>query len=180
MGPPVRLHPNHENNMQSFVSRTTTFALALCTLAATLAPESLRAQAAEILSNTSVANMVTGKVSKDLILTKIRTTKQTYDVTAGGLVRLNQGKIPQDVILAMMAAAADPKLAGGPASAPEVITNQEVIQMVMGQVPRPIIIEKIRITKAKFDVTSDGLVNLQSNKVPDEIVKAMMIAPVAK
>ena len=166
--------------MPSFVSRTATLVLTLCAAGMPLRPGSLHAQAAEVLSNTSVANMVTGKVSKDLILTKIRTTKQTFDVTAGGLVRLQQGKIPQDIILAMMAAAADPKLAGGPASAPEVITNQEVIQMVMGQVPRPIIIEKIRITKAKFDVTSDGLVSLQSNKVPDEIVKAMMIAPVAK
>jgi hypothetical protein len=138
-----------------------------------------QAQAAEVLSNASIANMVTGKVSKDLILTKIRTTKNSFDVTAGGLVRLHQGKVSQEIMLAMMTAAADAKLAA-PASGPaEVLTNTEVVQMVMGQLPRPIIVEKIRVTKARFDVTSDGLVSLQTNKVPDEIVKAMMAAPVA-
>ena len=84
---------------------------------------------------------------------------------------------------AMMTAAADPKLAM-PASGPaEVLTNNEVVQMVMGQLPRPMIIEKIRISKSKFDVTSDGLVSLNSNKVPDDVVKAMMAvqsAPPAK
>jgi hypothetical protein len=95
-------------------------------------------------------------------------------------VRLHQAKVSQEVILAMMTAAADPKLATPPAGPAEVLTNNEVVQMVMGQLPRPIIIEKIRISKSKFDVTSDGLVSLQSNKVPDEIVKAMMAAPVSK
>jgi hypothetical protein len=65
------------------------------------------------------------------------------------------------------------------AGPPEVLTNNEIVQMVMGQLPRPLIIEKIRVTKARFDVTSDGLVSLQTSKVPDEVVKAMMAAPVA-
>ena len=71
--------------MPSFVSRSATLALSLCAVAMTFGATPVHAQAAEVLSNTSVANMVTGKVSKDLILTKIRTTKQTFDVTAGGL-----------------------------------------------------------------------------------------------
>jgi len=169
-------------SMRSFVARSRRVALVSFALAS-LIPLSVSAQApagAEVLSNTSVVNMITGKVSKDLILTKIRNTRSAFDVTASGLVRLHQSKVPQDVILAMMGAAADPKLAA-PATGPaEVLTNSEVVQMVMGQLPRPIIIEKIRVTKTRFDVTSDGLVSLQTNKVPDEIVKAMMVAPVAK
>ena len=135
---------------------------------------------AEVLSNTSVVTMITGKVSKDLILTKIRTTKSGFDVTAGGLVRLHQSKVPQDVIIAMMAAAADPKLAVPSKEPVEILTNNEVVQMVMGNLPRSLIIEKIRVTKARFDVTSEGLVSLQTSKVPDEVVKAMMAVPVAK
>ncbi len=169
--------------MRSFVARSRSLALVQCAIVlAFLTPLSVTAQApaAEVLSNTSVVNMITGKVSKDLILTKIRNTKSAFDVTASGLVRLHQSKVPQDVILAIMGAAADPKLAT-PATGPaEILTNSEVVQMVMGQLPRPIIIEKIRVTKTRFDVTSEGLVSLQTNKVPDEVVKAMMVAPVAK
>ena len=167
--------------MQSFVVRSSRLALAPYALAiAALIPSSALSQApasAEVLSNTSVVNMMTAKVSKDLILAKIRNTKSQFDVTAGGLVRLHQSKVSQDLILAMMGAAADPKLAV-PATGPaEVLTNNEVVQMVMGQLPRALIIEKIRVTKTRFDVTSDGLVSLQSSKVPDDVVKAMMAAP---
>ena len=169
--------------MPSFAARSGRLALTPISIAlVALIPASLPAQAsrdAEVLSNTSVVNMITGKVSKDLILAKIRSTRSGFDVTAAGLVRLHQSKVPQDVIIAMMAAAGDPKLtvpATGPA---EVLTNNEIVQMVMGQLPRSLIIEKIRVSKARFDVTSDGLVSLQTSKVPDEIVKAMMTAPVA-
>lgn len=164
--------------MPSSVAFTTRLALALCA-AALVAPVPSLAQSgsAEVLSNTSVVNMITAKVSKDLILTKIRTTRTSFDVTAGGLVRLHQAKVPQDIMLAMMTAAADPKMAAPQPGAAEVLTNNEVVQMVQGQLPRPIIIEKIRSSKSRFDTTSDGLVSLQSNKVPDEVVKAMMAVP---
>lgn len=169
--------------MQSFAARSGRLALTPIAIALiALIPASVPAQAsrdAEVLSNTSVVNMITGKVSKDLILAKIRSTRSGFDVTAAGLVRLHQSKVPQETIIAMMAASADTKLAVPVAGPPEVLTNNEIVQMVMGQLPRPLIIEKIRVTKARFDVTSDGLVSLQTSKVPDEIVKAMMTAPVA-
>jgi len=169
--------------MQSFAHRSGRLAVAPIAVAlVALMPASVPAQASrdvEVLSNTSVVNMIAGKVSKDLILAKIRTTKSGFDVTAAGLVRLHQSKVSQEVIIAMMAAAGDSKLAVPVAGPPEVLTNNEIVQMVMGQLPRPLIIEKIRVTKARFDVTSDGLVSLQTSKVPDEVVKAMMTAPVA-
>lgn len=165
-------------NMQSFRSGTLALAVSVFTLAA-ITPASAGAQG-EVLSNASVVNMIAGKVSKDLILTKIRGTRSGFDVTAGGLVRLHQSKVPQDVIIAMMAASADTKLAVPSKEPAEILTNNEVVQMVLGNLPRPLIIEKIRVTKARFDVTSEGLVSLQTSKVPDEVVKAMMAAPVAK
>ena len=165
--------------MRFNVARAASLTLSLCAFGSSLLAESVHAQAAEVLSNTSVVNMIAAKVSKDLILTKIRTTKSGFDVTAAGLVRLHQSKVSQEVIIAMMAAAGDAKLAVPAAGPPEVLSNNEIVQMVMGQLPRPLIIEKIRVTKARFDVTSEGLVSLQTSKVPDEIVKAMMTAPVA-
>jgi hypothetical protein len=160
--------------MQSFIARAV-----LALTVTVLAFDTLAAQQAEVLSNSSVVNMIAGKVSKDIILSKIRGTRSGFDVTSAGLVRLHQSKVPQDVIVAMMAVAADPKLAVPSKEPPEILTNNEIIQMVMGSLPRPLIIEKIRVTKARFDVTSEGLVSLQTSKVPDEIVKAMMAAPVA-
>jgi len=166
--------------MKAFVARSGILALTISmVMVSAIIPPSARAQG-EVLSNTSVVNMIAGKVSKDLILTKIRGTKSGFDVTAGGLVRLHQSKVPQDVIIAMMAASADPKLAVPSKDPAEILTNNEVVQMVMGNLPRPLIIEKIRVTKARFDVTSEGLVSLQTSRVPDEVVKAMMAAPVAK
>ena len=169
--------------MRYIVARSASVALTICTFGLSpLFAASVHARAsgeAEVLSNTSVVNMIAGKVSKDLILTKIRTTKSGFDVTAAGLVRLHPSKVSQEVIIAMMAAAADPKLAVRATGPAEALTNNDIVQMVMGQLPRPLIIEKIRVTKARFDVTSDGLVSLQSSEVPDEVVKAMMSAPVA-
>jgi hypothetical protein len=166
-------------NMQSFIARSLLALTVIVLAAGAIAPSTIAAQQAEVLSNSSVVNMIAGKVSKDIILAKIRGTKSGFDVTAGGLVRLHQSKVPQDVIVSMMAAAADPKLAIPSKDPVEILTNNDIVQMVMGSLPRPLIIEKIRVTKARFDVTSDGLVSLQTSKVPDEVVKAMMAAPVA-
>ena len=166
--------------MPSFVARSGSVAVTALFFALGATTGAAAGAQGEVLSNASVVNMIAGKVSKDLILTKIRGTKSGFDVTAAGLVRLHQSKVPQDVIIAMMAASSDTKLAVPSKDPPEILTNNEVVQMVMGNLPRPLIIEKIRVTKARFDVTSEGLVSLQTSRVPDEVVKAMMAAPVAK
>src|SRR5688500_4869929 len=85
------IHPVIEMNMKAFVARSGILALTVSLFA--LTPASISAQG-EVLSNTSVVNMIAGKVSKDLILAKIRGTKSGFDVTAAGLVRLHQSKVP--------------------------------------------------------------------------------------
>jgi hypothetical protein len=167
--------------MQSHVARSGSFALML--FAFTLAPLSSNpalAQEAEVLSNTSVVNMIAAKVGKDIILTKIRTTKTAFDVTVAGIVRLHQNKVPADVMKAMLLASGDTKLAVPSTGPAEVLTNSDIVTLVSGQVPRAIIIEKIRVTKAKYDVTSEGLVSLNSSKVPSDVQKAMMAVPPSK
>ncbi len=164
--------------MQSTLARSASLALTLFAfLFASTAQAQATAAGAEVLSNTSVVNMITAKVSKDIILTKIRTTKTNFDVTASGLVRLQQAKVAADYMRAMMTAAGDTKLAVPVPGPAEVLTNAEVVQMITGQVPRPVIIEKIRATKAKYDLTSEGVVTLTANKVPQDVVKAMMAVP---
>jgi hypothetical protein len=47
--------------------------------------------------------MVMAKLPKDLILAKIQTTHNEFDVTATGLVKLKKSKVPKDISEAMMA-----------------------------------------------------------------------------
>jgi hypothetical protein len=143
--------------------------LAPLALAPGLVPNAA-AQGGEVLTNESIVQMVTGKVPKDLIVTKIRTTKSTFDVSAAGLISLNTSKIPSDIIKMMMNAAAGSK------DAKETLTNDAVIRMVSGQLSRDIIVTKIQMSRPDFDLTTNGIINLNQNKVSQDVVKAMMAA----
>ena len=128
---------------------------------------------AEVLTNDSIISMTTANVNKDLMLAKINTTKNTFDVSVDGLVSLTTGKVNVDVIKSMISAAGNPKL-GPAAPKTEVLDNQSIIKMVVSKVQQPVIIAKIVATKANFDVTSAGLVSLTQAKVPNNIVQAMI------
>ena len=60
------------------------------------------------------------------------------------------------------------------AKSAEVLTNQTVIQMVLGKLPKDVILAKIQASRTDFDVTIAGLVGLRTNKVPTDIMKSMM------
>ena len=134
-------------------------------------PDRAAAQAAagqEILTNESVVQMVVGKVPKDVMLTKIRSTSTAFDITANGLVSLFQRKVSTDLLKAMMVAAA-----GNPNNS-ETLDNPAVLYMVSNGLPRDIIIAKIQSAKPGYDLTTSGLVSLNLNKVPPAVLKAMM------
>ena len=61
---------------------------------------------------------------------------------------------------------------------PEVLTNQSIIKMVKAKVSDDIIIAKIRQSKTRFDLSTDGIVRLKTEGVSDRILSAMMSAPV--
>ncbi|MGH7593673.1 MAG: hypothetical protein ACRELE_07470 [Gemmatimonadales bacterium] len=125
-----------------------------------------------MLTNESVVQMITGKVPKDLIVTKIRTTKSNFDVSAAGLISLNTSRIPSDIMKMMMNAAAGT----GGKDAKETLTNDAVVRMVSGQLSKDIIVTKIQMSKPDFDLTTSGIINLNQNKVSQDVVKAMMAA----
>jgi len=137
-------------------------------MVASLMPGLVAGQA-EVLNNQSIVQMVTGKVPKNLILEKIRTTTGSFDVTPNALIALNKSKVSDDVIEAMMRTPTK-------VESKEVITNDAVILMVSGKLPKKIILLKIQLTKSKFDVTPAGLVSLTQNKVSADVQKAMMTA----
>ena len=128
----------------------------------------------EVLTNDALVQMVNGKVAKALILSKIQSTPNTFDVTVRGLASLSRSKVPADLIKAAMLRA--PKLLADDTK--EVLTNGDVVEMSTANLARELIIAKIQLTKSAFDLSTSGLVGLQQNKIHPEIIKAMMAVPV--
>jgi hypothetical protein len=124
----------------------------------------------EVLTNQSIIDMVAGKVPGDLIVAKIKGTKGNYDVSPEGLIALNAGRVSSDNIKLIMTTSA--------ASAKEkpALTNDGVIKMVNGGLSKAIIIAKIQISKPGYDMTTSGLLNLNKNKVSEDVQKAMLNA----
>ena len=63
---------------------------------------------------------------------------------------------------------------GAPADMVETLTNAGVIQMVGSKLPDAIIIDKIKSSKRRFDMSTDGLVALSKAGVSEPVIKAMM------
>jgi hypothetical protein len=122
----------------------------------------------EVLTNQTVIQMVTAKLASDVIMAKIQSTKHNFDLTSAGIIGLHTNKVPKNVIKAMLAAPGSTQK--------EVLTNQDVIQLVTAKVPNDVIMVKIQSGKTNFDTTTDGLVSLNTNKVPKDIIKAMMVS----
>jgi hypothetical protein len=78
----------------------------------------------EVLTNEAVVNMVANQFPRDLIVAKIQSTRPGFDLTAAGLVSLNQSKVPQNVVKAMMAATASPSGTSAASPSPSVPAPQ--------------------------------------------------------
>jgi hypothetical protein len=120
-----------------------------------------------VLTNQTVVQMVLAKLPRDVIQAKIQSTKNDFDITVAGLTGLQANKVPTEIMKSMMSAG--PKKASA-----EVLTNESVITMVTARIARDVILAKIQSTKTNFDVTSEGLVSLNTNKVPQDVIKVMM------
>ncbi len=147
--------------------------VALVAVFAGVASAQVAGQAPEVLANEGVVGMTTAKLNKDIIIAKITATRNIFDVRVNGIINLSQNKVHPDIIRAMIVAASDAKLAARPASG-ETIDNQAVILMVVSKVARPVMLAKIQNTKAAFDVSANGLVQLTQAKVPNDVIKVMV------
>jgi tetratricopeptide (TPR) repeat protein len=65
------------------------------------------------------------------------------------------------------------------APAAEVLTNDTIVTMVKAGLGEELIISKIKITQAQFDLSTDGILKLKKEGVGNTIIKAMMEAPPA-
>jgi hypothetical protein len=143
-------------------------ALALALFLVPLASRASAQAGGEVLTNQSIIDLVAGKVPGDLIVAKIKGTKGNYDVSPEGLIALSTGKVSTDnirLILTTNAASAREK---------PVLTNEGVIKMVSGGLSKAIIIAKVQNSKPGYDMTTSGLLDLNKNKVSEDVQKAMM------
>jgi hypothetical protein len=61
-------------------------------------------------------------------------------------------------------------------SGEEVLTNESVVKMVRANLSTIIIVSKIRTSKTQFNLATDELIRLQKERVPDDVIKAMVDA----
>ena len=144
-------------------------AIATILVCAPLASRAVAQAGGEVLTKESVIQMVAGKVPKDLIVSKIKSTKSTFDLSPDGLIKLSTGKVSSDLLKLMMNTQA---AASG--TTKETLTNDGVIKMVAGGLSRDIIITKIQMSKPGYDLTTTGLLDLSKNRVSEDVQKAML------
>jgi hypothetical protein len=143
-----------------FIKKTALF-LTLCVFA------SAATYAQDALSNKEIINLQASKISQDIILAKIGSTKCQFDLTAQGLIDLRAEKISDKIVKAMFVAS--PPM--------ETMTNNDVIKLSNSDVSTTILKEKISKTAHKFEVGSEALIKLKAAKVSDSIVKEMILNP---
>ena len=56
----------------------------------------------------------------------------------------------------------------------ETIRNDDVKKMVMSNLPTSVVLMKIRSSRNRFDLSTNGLIDLKQSGVPGEVIKTMM------
>ena len=64
----------------------------------------------------------------------------------------------------------------GIAQQTEMLTNETIVDMKTKGLPSSIIIARIKFAQNSFDISTDALIKLMENKIPDDIVTAMVDA----
>ncbi|WP_020601595.1 hypothetical protein [Spirosoma spitsbergense] len=120
--------------------------------------------AQETLTNESIVAMQQAKLSRSLIEDKIRTSPNKFDLSTIGLLRLKTERVPDALIDVMLSVATHR----------DVLHNNDIVNLYQGGISRPIITRKIQDTKTDFDLSTSGLIQLKTAKIPEPIVRLMM------
>ncbi|KQS27656.1 hypothetical protein [Dyadobacter sp. Leaf189] len=125
------------------------------------------AQTGETLTNNSIVSMYQANVSGKLIIQKINLSKGKFDMSVPGLLALKSVKLPEPIMEVMLAST----------TPTDVLKNENIIQLCQAGFSKRFIIQRIQAGPNKFNVTTDGLIQLQVAKVPEAITKVMMTGP---
>ncbi len=122
-------------------------------------------QAQEVLNNQSIITLHKAKMARDLMLDKIKASASQFNVSTNGLIELKQANVPDPIVDAMM-------LASSPLPT---LRNQDIVDMHQAGISREVITKKIQYSETSFSLSTDDMVALKTAKVPDALVKVMMV-----
>lgn len=122
------------------------------------------AQAQEVLTNQSILAMNQAKASRSLIVDKINSSSCRFDMSTLGLMGLKSADLPESIMEAMLAVTRPTDL----------MHNEEVIRLYQAGLSRGLIIKKIQAGPTQFNVTTDGVIQMKTAKIPEQIIKVMM------
>ena len=88
--------------MKKFLSLSLTFLMLQSAFCFALAPTNIFAQVQETLTNQLVVEMVKNKLSEEIIVAKIKSSKNSFDTSASSLQELKRNGVTDTVILAMV------------------------------------------------------------------------------
>jgi flagellar biosynthesis GTPase FlhF len=128
---------------------------------------SLPTLAQDILDNQGIISLLGSRMSQDIVITKISSSKCKFDLSVDGLVELKNGRVPDKIVKAMFTASPPTEIMG----------NEDVIKLSNSRIGSAIVKEKLIRTPHKFDVSSEALVKLKDAKVPDAVIKDMILSP---
>jgi hypothetical protein len=128
---------------------------------------SLPTFAQDILDNKGIISLLSSRMSQDIVITKISSSKCKFDLSVDGLVELKNGRVSDKIVKAMFTASPPTEIMG----------NEDVIKLSNSRIGSAIVKEKLMRTPHKFDVSSEALVRLKDAKVPDAVIKDMILSP---
>jgi len=120
--------------------------------------------AQEVLTNQSVQSLVSAKVDQGIIISKIKSSENTFDLSTSGIISLKQAKVNDKIVDEMLLISK---------SLP-VMKNEDVIEMQKNGISKKIILRKINSSECKFNTETESLIALNAAGVPEEITKLMM------
>lgn len=121
-------------------------------------------QTQEVLTNQSILALDQARVSRSLIVEKINSSTCRFDVSTPGLMSLKTANLPESIMETMLAVTRPT----------DVMHNEEVIRLYQAGLSRGLIIKKIQAGTTQFNVTTNGVIQLKTAKVPEQIIKVMM------
>jgi hypothetical protein len=128
---------------------------------------SLPTLAQDILDNQGIISLLGSRMSQDIVITKISSSKCQFDLSVDGLLELKNGRVPDKIVKAMFTASPPT----------EIMNNEDVIKLSNSKIGSSIVKEKLMRTPHKFDVSSEALVRLKEAKVADAVIKDMILSP---
>lgn len=121
-------------------------------------------QGQDILTNQSIIALNQAKASRSLIVEKINSSTCQFDMSTLGLMSLKSVGLAESIMEAMLAVTRPT----------DVLHNEEVIRLYQAGLSRQLITKKISAGPTQFNVSTEGVIQLKTAKVPEQIIKVMM------